>query len=255
MLLAIDVDNSHFSMGCIRESKVLCRSRAASDKKMSADQYAMTIKLLLELRGINLKDIGGCIICSVVPELTDRIKEAVYLLLSIRPLVVGPGVKTGLNIKMDNPAQLGSDLVVTSVACAMKYNLPAIVINMTTATTFAVLNEKGEYVGGCLFPGMELSLDSFIESAAQISSVSLEKPRRIIGTNTNDSIRSGVLYGTAAMIDGMIAKIEEEYGQKCEIVLSGPEAKTIYPYCSTKMHYAEDLVFDGLYYIYQKNKV
>lgn len=253
MLLAIDVDNSHFALACMEDGAVASKFMAAVDKRQTKDQFSAQIYTLLTMRGIDTALIDGAIISSVVPSLTDAVRDAVRDLFGVSPLVVGPGIKTGLNIRMDNPAQLGSDLVVSSVACLAKYKTPAIIINMTTAITFAVLNGKGEYVGGCMCPGLDLSLRCLIENADLVPSISLERPRKVIGTNTVESLRSGVVFSAAMIIDGMVKRLETELGSACTVVILGPEANNILPYCETKMVYSEDLIFEGLYLIYQKN--
>ena len=172
---------------------------------------------------------------------------------SLEPLVVGPGIISGLNIKLDNPAQLGSDRVVGAVAAIAQYPKPIIVIDMGTATTFCAINELGEHLGGIIYPGVKISLDALTQMASNLSGISLTKPKKVIGSNTADSMKSGILYGNASMIDGMIDRFEEELGKTRTIVATGGLSETIIPFCKHKIIFDNDLLLKGLKIIYDKN--
>lgn len=253
MVLAMDVGNSNIVLGCIDNGNIKCICRMATDKHKTGDQYGYEIKNLLSMHSVHPDDIDGCIISCVVPSLTDAITQSVKLALKVDALVVGPGIKTGLNIKMDNPSQVGADLVVESVGCIHKYQLPVIIIDLGTATTMAVINSKGEYIGGVICPGVNLSLTALSTGTAQLPDISLEIPKRVIGTNTVDSMRSGLVYGMASMLDGMAARMEEQLGQPATVVMTGGVSSLIAPVCKRKVIVDENLILEGLYLLYQRN--
>lgn len=253
MILAIDVGNTNIVMGCIRDDKILFIARMATNALKTADQYGVEMKNILELYHMDVAEIRGSIISSVVPPLSHALREAVERVTGKKPLVVGPGVKNGLNILMDNPASVGSDLVVDAVAGLHEHKPPLIILDLGTATTISVVNAQGNYIGGCIYPGIRLSLDALSARAAQLPDISLEEPRHVIGKNTIDCMRSGVIYGNAAMVDGMIDRIEEELGQPATVLATGGIARFIVPHCRRKIIYDENLLLKGLNIIYKKN--
>ncbi|MGI6031165.1 MAG: type III pantothenate kinase [Eubacteriales bacterium] len=254
MVLAIDIGNTNIVLGGIKDGEIRFVARLATDSLKTEDQYGVEIKNILQLYSINLTEIDGGIISSVVPPLSNILKSALSKIIHRPPLVVGPGVKTGLNILMDNPAQLGSDLVVNAVAGLAEYKPPLIIIDMGTATTISVVDEKGNYIGGGIYPGVRISLDALSGRAAQLPYISLENPRHAIGKNTIDCMRSGVIYGNAAMIDGMIDRIEDELRQPATTIATGGISQFIVPHCRRQVVYDADLLLKGLYLIYQKNR-
>ena len=209
MILAIDIGNTNIVIGCVDEKKTYFIERLATVKTKTELEYAIDIKVVLELYGISREDIKGGIICSVVPQITSIVRLAAEKVLRRQILVVGPGIKTGLNILMDNPAQLGSDLVAGAVAGINEYPLPLIILDMGTATTICVIDEKKNYIGGMILPGVMVSLNSLTAHAAQLQGISLEPPRQMIGKNTIDCMKSGIINGNASVVDGMIDRIEE----------------------------------------------
>lgn len=264
MVLAIDIGNTNIVMGCIgmEDGNIRFVARLATDPLKTEDQYSVEMKNILQLYGIDLAAIDGGIISSVVPPLSNTLKAAVSKIIHRPPLVVGPGVKTGLNILMDNPAQLGSDLVVNAVAALAQYKPPLIVIDMGTATTISVVDAKGNYIGGCIYPGVNISLAALSSRTAQLPGISLERPRHAIGKNTIDCMRSGVIYGSAAMVDGMIDRFEQELEQSAPAGMAPPAttiatggiSQFIVPHCRKKVVYDADLLLKGLYLIYKKNQ-
>lgn len=255
MILAIDIGNTNICVGCLDEKQIYFAEQLSTEVQKTDLEYAISIKNILEIYDITPASIEGAILSSVVPPLSRSLRKAVEKVIRKPTLIVGPGLKTGLNIQIDNPAQLGSDLVVDAVAGLAGYPLPLIIIDMGTATIFSVLNEKGAYIGGAILPGLHVSLDSLVSSASQLPSISLEAPRRAIGRNTVDCMKSGILFGTASMIDGMIDRIEAELGQKATIVATGDAATAILPHCRHKIQYDKTLVLRGLYLLYQKNQL
>ncbi|MGI6011384.1 MAG: type III pantothenate kinase [Ruminococcus sp.] len=254
MILAIDIGNTNIVIGCVDEKRTYFIERLATVKTKTELEYAIDIKVVFELYGISIEDIKGGIICSVVPQITSIVRLAAEKVLRRQILVVGPGIKTGLNILMDNPAQLGSDLVAGAVAGINEYPVPLIILDMGTATTICVIDEKKNYTGGMILPGVMVSLNSLTAHASQLQGISLEPPRQMIGKNTIDCMKSGIIYGNAAVVDGMIDRIEEEIGQKATAVATGGLAKAIVPYCKRKVILDDNLLLKGLLIIYNKNK-
>ena len=214
----------------------------------------MDIKNVLDIYHIKKADIEGCIISSVVPQITNIAKLAAEKILKKDAIVLGPGVKTGRNIMMDNPGQLGADQVADAVAVIANYPVPLILIDMGTATTASVVNSKKQYVGGMILPGVGVSLDALTARASQLSGISIDAPKHVIGKNTIECMKSGVLYSNAAALDGIIDRIEEELGEKATVVATGGLAKKIIPHCKRKIILDEELLLRGLLYIYEKNK-
>ena len=253
MILAIDIGNTNIVIGCTQEENVLFVERVSTNISKTELEYVVEFKTLFDLYQIKTKEITGCIISSVVPPLTNIVKAAMQKLLRISPMIVGPGLKTGLNILMDHPAQVGSDLIVNAVA-ALKYYRAPIIIDMGTATTISVVDEKKNYVGGMILPGVKISLDALASRTSQLPKISLEAPRKIIGKNTIDCMKSGIVLGQASCLDGMIGRIREELGYPVNAVATGGLAGCIVPHCREKIICDNELTLKGLAIIYRKNK-
>lgn len=254
MILAVDIGNTNIVIGCIRKEKVLFTERLSTNITRTDLEYAITFKNVLEMYHLNSEDIEGAIISSVVPPLTDLVHDSIKKITNSEVLVVGPGVKTGLNILMDNPASLGSDLVVNAVAGIAEYPVPLILIDMGTATTISVVDKNKNYIGGMILPGVRISTDSLTSRTSQLPKISMEKPKKLIGKNTIDCMKSGVIYGNASCIDGMIQRINEELGEKATVVATGGLAKRIMPHCREEVILDDELLLKGLKYIYYKNQ-
>lgn len=252
MVLAIDIGNTNIVVGCCNGDKIEFMERLTTSHSSTDLEYVVLIKAILDLYGINPNDINGAVISSVVPSVTDVVKEAVKKITKAEPLIIGPGAKTGLSIKTDNPAQLGSDLVVDAVAAINEYGAPVIVFDMGTATTVSVINSKREYLGGMIIPGMMISLNAMVSGTSQLPKISFDKPKKLIGTNTVDCMKSGILYGTAASIDGIIDRIKDEIGD-VTVVATGGLAGTVIPLCRNKIILDDELLIKGLMIIYNKN--
>ena len=254
MLLAIDIGNSNIVIGCMQDGKILNEIRIATDLIKTSDQYCMDLKNALSLYEIAKDSIEGVIISSVVPQLLNSFRTAVLKLTGKKPMVVGPGIRTGLNIKLDDPSQIGSDLIVAAVAALREYPAPLILIDMGTATIISYISEKRSYEGGLMFPGVRVSLDALSHHTAQLPSISLQHPKHLIGKNTEDCMRSGIVYGTAGMLDGVIDRIREMLnGTEPSIVATGSNAPVIARYCRNHVVYDKYLLMEGLWAIYQKN--
>lgn len=254
MLLAIDIGNTNVTLGAYDDTALAFTARLATNGRMTADQYAIEIKNVLSLHGLEYQNIEDCIIASVVPTVGNAISRAVSMLCDIVPLELGPGIKTGLNIKIDNPAQLGADLVAGAVGAISEYTLPCIVIDMGTATTISVINSKGQFLGGAIAAGVRLTLKALSENTSQLPSINISAPNSVIGTNTVDCMRSGLVFGAAAMIDGLIEKMTLELDEIPTIVATGGLSKEIIAHCKSDIIYNENLLLDGLREIYERNK-
>ena len=251
--MTLSVENTNLVMGCFDGDVLRFTSRLAADRNKTGDEYAISFKSILDMHGIRREQITGSIVASVVPALIREIMEALRLTLGKEPLLVGPGVKTGLNILSDNPAALGSDLVVNAVAATNEYPAPLIVIDLDTATTLLAVNEKKAFVGSIIAPGVSISARALAESCDQLPQITIEPPRELIGRNTVDCMKSGVVFGIAAMLDGMVDRMERELGGDCCVVVTGPMADVIVPHCRREMTADPTLLLKGLRRIYEKN--
>lgn len=253
MLITIDIGNSYVSFGGYEGDELLFVSDIVTDNKKSEDQYAVEIGNVMGLYKIDIEKIDGGIISSVVPELTEVIKGAIKKLCCITCLVVGPGVKSGINLNIDNPAQLGADMVAEAVAVINKYSCPAIICDLGTVTVLSVIDKNENFNGVVIAAGVGTTSDGFSKNTALLPHVSIEQPKKIIGKNTVSSIQSGLIHGTAAMIDGLITRIERELGEKATIIATGKMTERIIPHCDRDILISEYLVFEGLRLIYLKN--
>ncbi len=254
MILAIDIGNTNIVVGCIDKEKIYFIERLSTVRTKTELEYAIDLKTVLDIYHIRRTDIEGCIISSVVPQITNVAKLAVEKILKKEALVLGPGVKTGLNIMLDNPGEMGADRVADAVAALTYYPVPLVIVDMGTATTVSVVDEKKRYLGGMILPGVRVSLDALTSRASQLSGISIEEPKKLIGKNTVDCMKSGILYGNAAAVDGIIDRIEEELGQKVTAIATGGMSGKIIPHCRRKIIQDEDLLLKGLLVIYEKNK-
>lgn len=254
MLLAIDIGNTNIVIGVIEDDVIRFEARIATDQVRTSDQYGVEIKNVLEAYGVSKDEIEDCIISSVVPPVFNSVKTGVIKVIGKQPMVVGPGLKTGLNVNVDVPSQVGSDRIVIAVAALAEYKPPLVLMDLGTATTIEVVEPGNMYLGGIIFPGVKISLDALTSRAAQLPGISLDKPKNIIGRNTVDCMRSGMMYGTAAMIDGIVERIEEELGHPSTLIATGGLAQFIAPLCKHDIILERDLLLKGLNIIYKKNK-
>jgi len=254
MILTVDIGNSNIVLGGVEGSDIVFEARLRTDSTKTSDEYCIDLKMILDVYHIESDAIEGSIIASVVPQVLNSMQTAIKKLTGKASLVVGPGLKTGLNIKIENPAQTGADLVVGNVAALREHKPPLIVIDMGTATTMTVLDETGALIGGCICPGVKISLDALTERTALLPGLQLDQPKKAIGRNTIDCMRSGIMMGAACMLDGMIERMEAELGKKCTVIATGGIAKFITPMCKTPMIYDKDLLVKGLAMLYRDNK-
>ena len=254
MILTIDIGNSNIVLGGVKDDTIVFEARLRTEATKTSDQYCVDLKILLDVYGFRAEDIEGTIIASVVPQVLNAMQTAVKKLTGKQCLVVGPGLKTGLDIRLENPNQTGADLVVGCVAALREHKPPMIVVDMGTATTMVVLDEKGALVGGCICPGVKISLDALTERTALLPGLQLDQPKKAIGRNTIDCMRSGIMMGAACMLDGMVARMEAELGSKTKVVATGGIAKFVLPMCQTPIIYDKDLLVKGLAALYRENK-
>ena len=252
MILAVDIGNSIISLGAIENDEVVFVARMATDTTITSDEYASKILALFALRGSVRTEIDGAIIASVVPQLNSVIKGAVRSVFDKEALIVGPGVKTGIGIKCDMPSSVGADLICLSVAVKELYGAPAIIADLGTATNLVVIDESGAFVGCVISPGVAMGLEALSEKTAQLPRVSLDTPPSVIGKNTADCLRSGVLFGNAAMLDGLIDRICAEYGKKLPVYFTGGFSELIIPHLQHRVMHDSQLVLKGLSLIYKK---
>jgi type III pantothenate kinase len=255
MLLAIDIGNTNMTVGFYDDKKLVSTVRLSTDSRRTADQYAVELGAVAGLQKIDITNVDGAIISSVVPDLTASVKKAVKLLCGVNAKVLGPGLKNGLNIRIDNPAQLGADLVAGAVAAISSYELPCLVMDLGTATKISVIDSNGVYRGCTISAGVAISLKALAGSAAQLPTVDLDiNVCPSYGTNTILSMQAGIILGTASMLDGLCDRIEESLGEKIATVVStGGYAEQITKHCRRKHIFVPSLILDGLRIIYEKN--
>ncbi len=254
MLLAIDIGNTNIVLGGIEKGKIAFVGRIATDRSKTEDQYSVELQSVLSLYGADAGKMEGAIISSVVPQALGAVKSAVHRITGKKPLVVGPGIKTGLNIAIESPSDIGADLIVCAVAALAEYPAPLAVVDMGTATTITVVDEKGSFMGGSICPGLVGSLNALSAGASALPEVSLEGCLKLIGRNTAECMRSGALYGHAAMVDGMLERMEEALGKPLTAVATGGVARFVAPLCKRKIFYDEQLLLKGCALIYRKNQ-
>ena len=253
MILAVDIGNSNIVLGCFEGNEIQFVERLSTNQNSTALEYTVLIKTILELNNLSEHIFDGAIISSVVPSVTHTVRDAVLRLTGQHAMIVGPGLKTGLKIMLDNPAQLGSDRVADAVAAINHYPCPMIIIDMGTATTISVIDREKNFLGGMITPGLRVSLDSLTNRTTQLPKISLDPPKKVIGTNTIVCLKSGIIYSTASSIDGIIDRIQEELGEECTVISTGGLANSIIPFCRHNITIDDQLLLKGLMVIYNKN--
>ncbi len=254
MILSMNIGNTTITLGGFDGKELCFVARVATDTAKTSDEYAALLLQIIAIHDVKKHKIDGAIFSSVVPPLTPVIKKALTFLFDIEPLIVGPGIKTGINIHCDTPSSVGADIISACVAAHTIYGSPSLVIDMGTATNMMVMNGKGTFIGVSIIPGVKMGLDALSEKTAQLPKVSLEAPRTIIAKNTADCMKSGVIFGNACMVDGMIDRISEEIGEVLPVYATGEFAPLIMAHCRHQVTLDEHLVLKGLQIIYQKNK-
>ena len=254
MILAIDMGNTNIVIGGIDDRRTYFLERITTNRFKTDLEYAINVKNILEIYGVSTADIEGAIISSVVPPLNATLISAVEKICGKTPMLVGSGMKTGINIIMDNPKSVGADRIVNAVAAVQEHKPPLIIIDLCTATTLCAIDQNGAYVGGAILPGLRVSLDALSAKTAQLPAISLDIPHHVIGKNTIDSMRSGIMYGNAAMLDGLIDRMSEELGGKPTVLATGGLSQFVAPLCRHKIICDDTLLLKGLLILYEKNK-
>jgi len=254
MILTIDVGNSNTVIGGISEGEVKFVSRMETEQGRTEDQYAIYFREILSLYGFCKADFNGSIISSVVPPITIVFKGAVEKAIGLTPMLIGPGIKTGINIQTDNPAQVGADIIMCNLAARSLYKTAVIVVDMGTATTISATDKNGNFKGCAIMPGVSISKNALSKNTAQLQEIALGNPKKTIGTNTVESMKSGIVYGNACMIDGMVERfLDELLEDDVTIVTTGGHSKYITPYCKNNLLYNQNLLLIGLYIAYSMN--
>lgn len=256
MLLAVDIGNSTISIGLFDgEGTLQFLASLDTDRRKTADQICVDLMNLFQLYDFRYQEVTDSILCSVVPPLNFMMEKALTRLLGRPPMVVGPGVKTGLNIRLAVQSQVGADIVADAVSALEFLKPPIVTIDMGTAITVGVISEGRTYEGGMLLPGVNVSLEALSRQAAQLPAISLQPPKVLIGKTTEDCMRSGIVYGTAAMLDGLIDRIRDEFpGKTLSVVATGGSAPFIVKFCRNRIAYDKTLLMKGLWAIYRRNR-
>ena len=254
MVLAIDIGNTNIVIGCIESGEITHVFRVSTNNAKTADEYAVDIKNILDFHGVALKDVDGAVISCVVPPLTRVFRNAVKLLTGVNAIVVGAGVKTGMNIGIEDPGTLAADMVATAVGALATYAAPTIIVDMGTATKMFVLGKDGSFIGGAILPGVAISMNALAAGTSLLPRVPIEAPAKCISANTIDCMKSGAIFGAASAIDGMIARFEEELGEQAQVVATGGLSEAVYRYCKHEIVHDPNLILRGLGVIYEKNK-
>ena len=253
MILAIDIGNTNIVLGGFVEDKLTFVARIATNATKTEDEYATKIRSVLTLHNVHEAEVEGAIISSVVPPLNGVMKRAIKFVYGVDSIMVGPGIKTGINIHCDNPASVGADLICACVAAHHLYGSPSLTVDMGTATKMMVMDSKGAFIGVSIIPGVNIALKALASGTAQLPQISLEAPASVIGKNTIDCMRSGVVFGNASMIDGMIDRFNEEMGEELKVIATGGLAPTIVCHCKHDIILDDDMVLKGLNILYKKN--
>ena len=253
MIITVDIGNTNITFGVFDNDDIVFVSRLATQRSLTPDQYAVYFSNIFDLHKVDTSLIDGAIISSVVPELTQTLRQAISPICE-KCIVIAPGVKTGLDIQIDNPAQLGADLVVGAVAAKEKYPLPIIIFDLGTATTGSVIDKNGNFIGGIITTGIKTSINALSAGAALLPQIDISAPKKVIGTNSIESMRSGAVIGTACMLDGLIERFEDELGERATVIVTGGLGKTVARNCKREVIIDENLLIDGLKIIYDKNK-
>lgn len=254
MLLAVDVGNTNIVLGCMDGEEVYFECRLSTDRNKTTAEYAVVFKNIFDIYGIDINTIDGAVMSSVVPPIDKMLREAIHIVTGHKPIEVNARVRHGIKMDTDNPDQVGSDILVSLVAAVKEYPLPAIIFDLGTATTIAVLDDKGVFRGAVIMPGIKISQDTLTLSTSQLPAISYDAPPSVIGTNTVDAMKSGLVFGNASMMDGMIERVEDELGKKATVIATGGLAECVSGFCKHKIILDDLIMLKGLRLIYEMNK-
>lgn len=253
MIVTIDLGNSELVIGAFENDSLVSVFRTRTDRYKSVDEYSHTVSELFFSKGFNPANVTGAILASVVPDLSKILVATIRRVFDVEPLVVEPGIKTGLKIKADNPAEVGADLIGVCVGVAIRHKLPAIVVDLGTASKILAIDKDGTFLGCAIAPGLKLSVDALVKTASQLPRISLVMPKKAIRNNTPDCMNSGFVYGAASLVDGMIQRFEDEMGPVASKVMTGGLTSVVAPACREPIVVDRELLLYGLYEIYNRN--
>ncbi len=253
MLLVVDVGNTNIVFGVFNGGRLSQTFRAETARSRTADEYGVLVGQMLAFRGFDAKGIAAAILASVVPPLTDVMVEAIRHACAREAVVVGPGTKTGISVKYENPRDVGADRIVNAVAAFERFRSGVIVVDFGTATTFDCVSPKAEYLGGVIVPGVQVSLDGLLARAAKLSRIEIAAPPKIVGRNTTHALQSGIVHGYAALVDGLVGKLERELEFPCHVIATGGLAGLIAPHTERLKTVDEHLTLEGLRILHERN--
>ncbi|MDR0434832.1 MAG: type III pantothenate kinase [Gracilibacteraceae bacterium] len=253
MVLVIDIGNTNIVLGVYAGGELREHWRVSTDKDRTTDEYAVLFRDLMAFHSLRFTDISGAIISSVVPPLTPRLERLTRRYCHVRPLIVGPGMKTGLTIRYDNPREIGADRIVNAVAAQAKYGGPAIIVDFGTATTFCALGSRGEYLGGAIAPGLIIATEALFQRASKLPRIEVTQPEHVIGKNTVTGMQAGIYYGYCGQVDRLVTLMREELGGEARVIATGGLARLIAAHAETIEIIDDFLTLDGLFLLHEKN--
>jgi len=255
MLFCIDVGNTNIVLGVTNQDKILAHWRIRTEKEATSDEMGITVGDLLRSSGIRMEEITDIIISCVVPSLLNVLEELSHRYFHIKPMIVGPGLKTGIRIQYDNPKEVGADRIVNAVAAYEKYHTALIIVDFGTATTFDCVSKDGAYIGGAIAPGVIISCEALFEKASKLPRVEIfTRPKNVIAKDTINAMNVGIIYGHAGLVDGIVNRIKKEMGPELKVIATGGIAPLIYKESESIDHLEEDLTLEGLMIIHKRNR-
>lgn len=255
MILVIDIGNTNIVFGIYKEETLLHHFRIHTNRQATPDEYGVTVHQLFQMSGIATQALEGIIISSVVPPIMHTLEEMCAKYLHHTPVIVGPGIRTGLNLRYENPREVGADRIANAVAAIAIYGSPVIVVDFGTATTFDCIDSQGNYLGGAIVPGIGISTEALYQRASKLPNIELEKPRKVIGRNTIHAMQSGIIFGYAGQVDGIVKRIHEELGERARVVATGGQAELIASETDSIDEVNPLLTLEGLRLIYERNRI